>query len=312
MTYKDCLEYLRSQPVYTLYRPARRNYRRNKIKANFCGEVFQMDIMDMKRYGDANNGYLYSLLGYDTFSKYLTSTPMKNRKPASVITALTALVETLPFTILNIFWDKEGSFLSKVVQAWLKSHNIANYTTKSQTKAAGVERVIRTIRVPVQRHFTRTGTKRWLYFLPTFVNNYNNRKHSTTKLRPLDIVNDPLLVVPQAQTRRVSTKLPPIGSYVRLNRLRGLFEKEATGTWTTGIFRVTSHHSSQPIPTISVEDLLGEPVLGSFYPPEYQLVTWAEDKQVDQVYKSRKNRNIVEYLVSLVGYPERHREWIRT
>lgn len=307
---KDCVEYLNTQPTYTLYRPARRNYPRNKIVTHFCGEVVQIDIMDMQRYRAENSGYLYALLSYDTYSKYLTSFLLKDRKPDSVQAGLEHLESTLPFSILNIYWDKEGSFLSRKVQRWLKDHNIGNYTTNSKVKAPGVERVIRTIRLAVQRHFEASGSQKWIDYLPIFVSNYNNRKHSTTKLRPLDLANDPMLTVPYIPTPTKVSPLPPIGSFVRLNRLRGIFDKEASGSWTSEVFRVARHKVSSPIPMIYVQDLIGEPILGALYPEEYLKISWNGDKKVDTVFKTRKRAGKTEQLVNYIGWPSKFTEWI--
>ena len=311
ITQKDCVNYLLTQPVYTLYRPARRNYRRNQIVTYFCGEVVQIDIMDMQRYRKENDGYLYSLLTYDTYSKFLTSFPIQNRKPESVLAGLENLVQTLPFAIVNIYWDKEGSFLSRKVQSWLKQYRIGNYTTNSQVKAPGVERVIRTIRLAVQRHFEHTGTLRWIDYLPLFVSNYNNRKHSTTKQRPVDLVSDPMITVPHAHSPDVALSLPPIGSFVRLNRLRGIFEKEASGNWTREVFRVVRHKVTSSIPMIYVEDLRGEPVLGGLYPEEYQQVAWdPTKKEIDKVLKKRQRKGQpTERFVTYLGWPSNYAEW---
>ena len=311
ITQKDCIDYLLTQPVYTLYRPARRHYKRNQIITYFCGEVVQIDIMDMQRYREENDGYLYSLLAYDTYSKFLTSFPIKNRKPDSILAGLEDLVQTLPFAILNIYWDKEGSFLSRMVQKWLKEQQIGNYTTNSKVKAPGVERVIRTIRLAVQRHFEHTGAHRWIDYLPSFVSSYNNRKHSTTKQRPVDLVNDPMVTVPHAHAPQRDLSLPPIGSFVRLNRLRGIFEKEASGNWTKEVFRVARHKVSSPIPMVYVEDLTGEPVLGALYPEEYQPVAWdPKKKEIGTVLKTRHRKGKApERLVTYIGWPSSYTEW---
>ena len=60
--------------------------------------------------------------------------------------------------------------------------------------------------------------------------------------------------------------MPPIGAYVRLNRLRGLHDKEASGTFTEEVFRVRGVSRKYPIPMVYVEDLLGEAVKGGHYP----------------------------------------------
>ena len=162
---------------------------------------------------------------------------MRNRRPDSVISCLGEMLADLPFRVMNVYWDKEGSFLSRAVQSWLKDRGIRNYTTTSVVKAPGVERVIRTIRLALSRYFMRTGSFRWTEYLPVFVSNYNNRVHSTTGARPLDVINDPLIVPKERQpTKGGSARLPEVGSFVRLNVLRGKFRKESSGTWTQGCY----------------------------------------------------------------------------
>ena len=315
ITRKDCLDYLLTQPTHTLYRRARRNYKRNKIDVHSPGEVVQIDIMDLVRFSQWNNGLRFVLLTYDSYSKYLTATVLESKGIDAVKTGLEKVINESPFEFRNIYWEKEGSFLSKRVQAWLKTLQIHNYTTKSQVKAPGVERSIRTLRMAIQRHFEATKTWRWLEFLPKFVTSYNNRKHSTTKLNPIDLANDPMLVAPHdhhLQPAKTKTKIPPTGSFVRLNRLRDVFEKEASGSWGREIFKVVGHKTGASIPMIKLSDLTGEVIEGAFYPEEVLQVPWdPEDKQVENVLKKRKRKTHPrEQLVTYVGWPTKHTEWI--
>lgn len=310
-------QFLSSQPTYSLFRPARRNYPRNIIRANVSGEVVQIDIMDMQRYKSHNDGYAYVLLAYDTYSRFLQGVPLKDRKPGGIIQGLETFING-PLGISNIYWDKEGSFLSKRVQDFLKDVNISNYTTKSQVKAPGVERVIRTIRTAVQRFFHANKTTRWLEFLPDFIASYNERKHSSTHVPPNEALNNPMLVLPQIKPRGIPTKeedLPPIGSYVRLNRLRALFDKEASGTWTEEVFRVVRHKTSSQIPLIYVEDLAGDPVQGGLYPQEYQQIKFdSRERQVERVLETRRRsirgRRRIQYKVTFKGYPPSVTGWV--
>lgn len=61
--------------------------------------------MDMQSYG-AENTYLYALLGYDTYSKHLSSIPLLNRQMGTVLKGLQEIVNCLPFSISTIYWDK--------------------------------------------------------------------------------------------------------------------------------------------------------------------------------------------------------------
>jgi hypothetical protein len=85
--------------------------------------------MDMQRFRRSNR-HPYVLLAYDTYSKYLQGVPLMDRTPTSILTGLQALIEEGPVGIAAIYWDKEGSFLSKRVQAFLRQTGIHNYTTK--------------------------------------------------------------------------------------------------------------------------------------------------------------------------------------
>ena len=306
--------FLASQPIYTRHRPARINYPRNKVEGNVPGDVVQIDIWDLTKY-KASNTHLYVLLSYDTFSKFLQGVPLANRKPESVKAALETMIGASPFAWRAIYWDKEGAFISRNMQAFLKSRNIHNYTTKSKVKAPGVERSIRTLRTLLQRRMEHAGDSKWERHLPSIISNYNRRVHSTTKLPPNDLAKDPFLYKwpgssPLSPAKR-KHKLPPLGSFVRLNRLRGLFEKEASSTWTEEVFRVIAHKTSSPIPLIYVEDLTGDKIEGGLYPEEYQQVDWNGKRDIDKVIKQRRLKNKPrEYFVSYRGWPPKFNQWV--
>ena len=176
-----------------------------------------------------------------------------------------------------------------------------------------MERVIRTIRNAVQRHFESADTYEWVNFLPTFVHLYNNRSHSTTHMKPLDLAVDLMLVPPPNKKPKLTPYaiLPPVGSYVRLNRLRNTFDKESSGGWTEEVFKVVRHkiHSTN-IPMLWVEDLLGEPIRGAYYPLECQEVRWDGVRKVNSILKTRKRKgHPTEYLISYYGWPRKFNEW---
>ena len=144
-----------------------------------------------------------------------------------------------------------------------------------------------------------------------FADNYNNRVHSTTKKKPLDLATDPMLTVPHKHTSSANVKAPPpIGSFVRLNRDRSIFDKEASGTWTKEIFQVARHNLAQPIPLVTMHDLTDKPIAGSFYPEEYQVIDWHGKKVVDQVLRKRRAKGHQERLVTYEGWPATFTEWI--
>ena len=204
--------------------------------------------------------------------------------------------------------------MSRQCQLWFRSNDIVHYTTTSKVKAPSVERSIRTIRTALHRYFELTGTFRWIDYLSEFVNYYNNRPHSTTGQRPWDVVSDPTLLIPHghggppAHTKK-NLELPPVGSFVRISRLRSPFEKEATGPWSREVFKVTAHKLGQAVPMLSLQDLTGEDISGNFYLDEVQSISWHGTKKIAQIHKLRENDGKTEILVSYEGWPENYMEW---
>jgi hypothetical protein len=319
VTRKECQEFLKSQPSYTLFKNARKNYPRNKIVSHYCGHIVQIDLMDMSLYSDANDMYRYVVLSYDSYSKFVTNHAIKSKHKDNLLASLTHLLDVVPFPIACVYSDKEGGLMSRQVQQWFKDQGIEHYTTTSKVKAPGVERLIRTIRLAIAKNIEVSRCTRWLEFLDDFVSRYNNRVHSTTKQRPWDVVVDPTLVISHGHDVSSSlrdmaaaqrARLPPVGSFVRISRLRSPFEKESKGTWSLEVFKVTSHKLNQLFPMLSLQDLTGEPILGSFYLPEVQPIEWSGQKTPSLVHDSRVRRGKKQSLVSFAGFPEKYVEWI--
>ena len=54
------------QDTYTLHKPARRHYKRNRVNVGGIDELWQMDLADMQAIATENDGYRYLLfcMGY--------------------------------------------------------------------------------------------------------------------------------------------------------------------------------------------------------------------------------------------------------
>ena len=60
------------------------------------------------------------------------------------------------------------------------------YSTYNEGKSVVAERFIRTLKNKLYKHMTATG-KNVYYVLDYIVNEYNNTKHSTIKMKPIDV-----------------------------------------------------------------------------------------------------------------------------
>ena len=143
VTLAKCRAFLETQEVYTKYRPARKNYPRNRIIARMPGHVVQCDLMDMVRFVDENDGIRWLFVSTDTFSKYLAIVPMKGKSIKDVKEALKILLRHAPFPWSSIYFDQEPAIVSKEIRAFLKERNVRLYTTTSVVKAPQAEGMIR-------------------------------------------------------------------------------------------------------------------------------------------------------------------------
>ena len=64
------------------------------------------------------------------------------------------------------------------------------YSTFNEGKSVVAERFIRTLKNKLYKHMTVTGKNVYYDALHDVVNEYNNTKHSTIKMKPKDVKND--------------------------------------------------------------------------------------------------------------------------
>ena len=157
------------------------------------------------------------------------------------------------------------------------------YSTYSEKKASIVERVQRTIRGRLFRLFTARKSNKWIDVLPKLVESYNNSKHRTIGMKPIDVKpehtelllkriyqNSSYMVAIKREKYR--KKLFKVNDLVRIIKKRGFLEKEAVQKWTSEIFKIRKvERNNFPI-TYLLSDLRDEEILGSFYYEELQLL----------------------------------------
>ena len=138
-------EWLMKQDTYTLHKPIRHRFRRNRVIVGGIDEQWQMDLADMQSMQKFNDCYRYLLVCIDVFSKYAWVVPLKNRKGLSLVDAFKTILISgrKPEKIIT---DQGTEFFNKHFKALLKDENIELYNTYNETKASVVERLIRTLK----------------------------------------------------------------------------------------------------------------------------------------------------------------------
>ena len=107
---------------------------------------------------------------------------------------------------------------------------------------------------------TTTGKNVYYDVLDDVVNKYNNTKHSTIKMKPIDVKDN---------NKRVYIDEHNVGDRVRISKFKNIFAKGYTPNWSKEIFIVDKINDTVPY-TYNIKDLNDEEIIGSFYDRELQ------------------------------------------
>ena len=197
------------------------------------------------------------------------------------------------------------------MQKFFKDNNVKIYDTNSLLKAVIIERFNRSLRELMMRHFVKNNNTVWYNILPKLTEIYNNRYHSTIKMKPIEVnKNNEKYIKENTYTYNKTTKIPKfkIGDLVRISlKRRNLFDKPSGNIrWSEELFKIHSINISNVI-TYKIKDLNGEIIEGIFYEKELQ-----KTKNTSEVYIIekiiRKNKN--KYIVKWRNYSDDFNSWI--
>ena len=139
----------------------------------------------MTQYSKMNRGYKYIFTNIDIFSKYTYAYPIKSKKIQDIKPCFEKIFKN---NKPKYIWsDKEPAFLSKEMQLFFKNNNIKIYHTDSHLKAVIIERFNRSLRELMMKEFVKNNNTIWYNILPKLIKIYNNRYHSTIKMKPTQV-----------------------------------------------------------------------------------------------------------------------------
>ena len=82
------MRWLEKEPVYTLHKPARKNYTLQATKVFGVDKQWQADLVDMQKFRRYNSGFGYLLCVIDVFSKFAFVIPIKKKNGSRVVAGL--------------------------------------------------------------------------------------------------------------------------------------------------------------------------------------------------------------------------------
>ena len=250
-----------------LHKPVIKKFNKRKVYSQFKDNIWGVDLAGMQSLSKKNKGIKYLLCAIDLYSKYTFVIPLKDKKGISIVNALNKIIKQSGRKPNKIWVDQGSEFYNHVFKRRLSRNNIIMYSTYNEGKSVVAERLIRTLENKLYKHMTATDKNVYYDVLDDIVNEYNNTKHNTIKMKPKDVGNNNKRVyIDEHNEKRSRFK---VGDIVRISEFKNIFAKGYTPIWSREIFIINKINDSVPY-TYNIKDLNGEEIIGSFYDRELQ------------------------------------------
>ena len=249
-----------------LHKPAIKKFNKRKVYSQFKDNIWGVDLADMQSLSRKNKGIKYLLCVIDLYSKYAFVIPLKDKEGISIVNAFDKIIKESERTPNNMWVDQGSEFYNNNFKKWLSDNNIIMYSNYNEGKSVAAERFIRTLKNKLYKHMTATGKNVCYDVLDDIVNKYNNIKHNTIKMKPIDVKNNKRVYIDEHNEKDSRFK---VADRVRISKFKNIFAKGYTPNWSTEIFIVDKINDTVPY-TYNLKDLNNEEIIGSFYDRELQ------------------------------------------
>lgn len=290
-----------------LHKQSRKNFPTRNVELKGINDLYQADLVEMIPFSRVNKGYKYILTMINCFSKYAIAVPLKTKQADEVVKALKPILEN---NKMKHFQTDQGTeWFNSKVSSLLKSYNINHYFTYSDKKASIVERFNRTLKGKMWRLFSELGSFQWLNILPNLIKKYNNSKHRTIGVKPIDVTKDNeeqiLKKIILSRKKPLSKVKFNVGDKVRVSLRFKPLVKGYWPRWSNEIYTVWKVQQTNPV-TYILKDSVGKVLKGGFYQEELSKTKFDGIYLVEKVIRRRGNKLLVRWL----GFDKTHDSWI--
>lgn len=236
--------HLSGVPAYTLHKPRRYKFPRNKFIIKGIDDLWQGDLADMSALSQSNDGVKYLLVVIDCFSKFMWVQPINHKTADNVLEAMKRILhEAQPRKPDNFMVEKGGEFRNDRLKKFMIDLDVNFYMTKNpDTKAAIAERSIRTIKGRIFRYLTANSTRRYLDVLRELVSGYNNAVHRSIGMSPSEVNEQTESSIRRrlypGRVHKAYSFPFQVGDMARLAKESTPFHKGYLPLWTEEIFKV--------------------------------------------------------------------------
>ena len=226
-----------------LHKPVIKKFNKRKLYSQFKDNIWGVDLADMQSLRKKNKGIKYLLCAIDLFSKYAFVIPLKDKKGISTVNAFNKIIKQSNRKPNKIWVDQGGEFYNHVFKKWLSDNDIIMYSTFNEGKSVVAERFIRTLKNKLYKHMTATGKDVYYHVLDDVVNECNNTKHNTIKMKAIDAGGNKRVYIDEHNEKDSKFK---VGDRVRISKFKNIFARGYTPNWSTEIFIINKINDTVP------------------------------------------------------------------
>lgn len=275
------------------------------VIADGRNDIWGLDLADMSEWHKVNDGYKYILCAIDVFSRYAWCRPLRTKEPKEVWSALESIFKDSGSHPKHLWLDQGGEFYNALWTKNLKKLDIDRYSTFGPYKVSTCERFIRTLKTKIWFHILTRGTHKWIDVLQPIVDEYNKTKHSSIQMTPTEAAEpeneDKLL--DKIVSRPPGKPKYQLGQWVRISRLKGLFEKGFHPNWSYELYKIVGIRTGQPV-MYELDDYDGKRIQGAFYESELQPTADSTFYPIEKTLKERTRNGVREVYVKYLGFKD--------
>ena len=119
LTFQKVKTWLQSKDTYTLHKPVRYNFPRNRVIVTGIDDQWQADLVDISSLARFNKGYKFLLTCIDVFSKFAWVVPLKNKLGETLVNGFQSILD-IGRSPEKLQTDKGTEFLNRNFQSFLK------------------------------------------------------------------------------------------------------------------------------------------------------------------------------------------------
>ena len=304
---------IKTDLINTYFSDVRNRFPRRKYVLKGINDLIQSDLMDLNKYSDLNDGFVYVLTAINCFTKFAYAEPLKTKTAKEVTAAMAKILDRVFPMVKHLQVDHGGEFYNKEFKALMKKHNINMYSVYSEIKASMIERFHRTFRKLLIKEMYKRNSPKWVDFLQDVINTYNNTVHTVTKFKPVDVTftSEKIILRRLTPKKRILQKTPKfkVGDYVHISKRKHIFEK-GTFNFTPLVFQIRKVVLEDDPITYRLKDTVGkqENIKGTFYAEELKLAKHGLTYVVEKVSREKKVGGRPQLFVKWLGFDD-EKKW---